>query len=362
MMKFVGMFLMNLSTTRIPACKALGLFWLPVLLWAGSVSPLRAAWGSHAVLPPMSGDSLSVAQDACLVELDRLFARIYACDDSQRRVVSDSFCRAAKQVLAQYAGLDFPFERIRNLSYFKAADGRFRILNWGIPDQADGTVSYKALLQVRNDETQGHILYDMSDMSLYQPYPEQTVCTPETWWGAYYYACIEKQDKGTTYYTFLGWNAGQGLYQQSVIEVMTITPDGQVRFGAPVFSNHGRVPGLDGSGLSIPDEDRQRVVFRFGKRTGMILRYDYQTYLVKTGRKKAVQKKDNMIIFDKLMPQQMAMADDYAYYIPQGGVYQAYVWLDGCWDLQLDVQARNPEKPRANRKRENPPPLFVPSL
>ena len=130
MMKFVGMFLMNLSTTRIPACKAFGLFWLPVLLWAGSISPLRAAWGSHAVLPPMSGDSLSVAQDACLVELDRLFARIYACDDSQRRVVSDSFCRAAKQVLAQYAGLDFPFERIRNLSYFKAAATNSATVNW----------------------------------------------------------------------------------------------------------------------------------------------------------------------------------------------------------------------------------------
>ena len=77
-------------------------------------------------------------------------------------------------------------------------------------------------------------------MSLYQPYPEQLECTPETWWGAFYYSCIERQAEGKTYYTFLGWNAGQPLYQQSVIEAMYIGElillDGKLyRFGEGFF-------------------------------------------------------------------------------------------------------------------------------
>lgn len=75
----------------------------------------------------------------------------------------------------------------------------------------------------------------------------------------------------------------------------------------------------------------------------MILRYDYQTYLVTNKRGKPKKVNADMIVFDQLMPQQIAMSDDYAYYVPQGGVYQAYVWIDGNWRLQLDVEARNRE-------------------
>ena len=309
-------------------------------------------------------------------ELDRLFTYMYECPSSQRWAASDSFGLCAKAVLEHYAGRDFPFGQIRNLNYFQASDGSFRMLNWGIPDD-NGTVSYKALLQVRisqSDDSSSalqslgpdyrkpaakkdrprsqsslpppsytYIIHDMSDMSLYQPYPEQLECTPETWWGAFYYSCIERQAVGKTYYTFLGRNAGQPLYQQSVIEVMYIGDQGDVHFGAPVFANNGRVPGRDPMPVQIDDQDYRRVVFRFGKRTGMILRYDYQSYIVVNKRGKPKRIKENMIVFDQLMPQQIAMADNYSYYIPQGGVYQAYVWLDGKWRLQLDVEARNRE-------------------
>ena len=309
-------------------------------------------------------------------ELNRLFTYIYECPSSQRWMARDSFNLFAKAVMEIYEGRDFPFGQIRNLNYFQASDGSFRMLNWGIPDD-NGTVSYKALLQVRLSQSGDsssawqsldsdcrkptakkdrprsqaslpprsytYIIYDMSDMSLYQPYPEQLECTPETWWGAFYYSCIERQAEGKTYYTFLGWNAGQPLYQQSVIEVMYIGEQGDVHFGAPLFANSGRVPGREPMPVQVADQDYRRVVFRFGRRTGMILRYDYQTYLVTNKRGKPKKVNADMIVFDQLMPQQIAMSDDYAYYVPQGGVYQAYVWIDGKWRLQLDVEARNRE-------------------
>lgn len=291
---------------------------------------------------PLSGMELVESR---ISELNRLFSWIYACPEDVRWNASDSFLMEAKAVMEAFEGQDFPFERVRNLNYFKAGNGDFRMLNWGIPSSS-GTVSYKALLQVRRKSRGDYVIYDLSDMSVYQPYPEQLELDPQSWWGAFYYQCIEQEAGGRTYYTFLGWNAGQELYQQSVIEVMTVKPDGQVRFGASLFVNRGRIPGSDRVDKSIRDQDVKRVVFRFSKRTGMILRYDYQTYVTRNARGKRVEKKDNMIIFDKLMPEQASMADDYAYYIPEGGRYQSFVFEGNKWRLQEEVIARNPEKRR----------------
>ncbi len=62
-------------------------------------------------------------------ELNRLFAKIYEEDEDSRWNACDSFTNAARQVMEDYAGEDFPFENIRNINYFKADNGEFRILN-----------------------------------------------------------------------------------------------------------------------------------------------------------------------------------------------------------------------------------------
>lgn len=294
--------------------------------------------GSHTVFANEPTDTLS----AQVAELNRLFNKIYSCPPDHRWNASDSFQLVAKTIMEEYAGRDFPFEKVKKLNYFKGEELSFRMLNWGVPEQ-DGTTIYRALLQVHRLTKDDYILYEMSDMSLYQPFPEKLVCHPESWWGAFYYECIQKQSGSQTYYTFLGWNSGQELYQQSVIEVMSIKPNGEVRFGASLFANRGRIAGSNRIDKSIKDSEIKRIVFRFSKKTGMILRYDYQTYVIKGDNGKEKTKKTNMIIFDRLMPQQSAMADDYNYYIPEGGAYQAYVFDNGKWRLQNSVVARNPE-------------------
>ncbi|MCM1169232.1 MAG: hypothetical protein NC324_04775 [Bacteroides sp.] len=316
---------------KLPALLRYGLWWL-------------------AFLPPTcglcqnTGDSVSIQ----LAELNRLFANIYACPADYRWNASDSFSLFAQEVLEKYQGREFPFEKVKNLNYYKGEDLSFRMLNWGVPE-AEGTVSYKALLQVRRTTKNDYLLYDLNDMSLYQPFPEQIPGTAENWWGAFYYDCIPQKVGNRTYYTFLGWNSGQELYQQSVIEPMYIKPDGQVQFGASLFVNKGKVPGSAKTDRSRKDPDLKRVVFRFGRKTGMILRYDYQAYLQKNAKGKKTEKKANMIIFDRLMPQQTAMADDYAYYVPEGGIYQAYVFENGKWRLHEDIVARNPD-PKKRKK------------
>ncbi len=320
---------------RISTCVAALLAW--ILSVAGGF--VRAS----------SSDDVS----ARVSELNRLFSKIYEEDEDSRWNACDSFTKAARQVMEDYAGEDFPFDKIRNINYFKAYNGDFRILNWGIPE-ASGTVSYKALLQVHRANKNDHILYELNDMSAYYPYPEGEILTPETWWGAFYYQCIERKVDNRTYYTFLGWNSGLSLYQQSVIEVMRIKPDGSVEFGASLFANKGRVAGSEKIDKTLKDSEIKRVVFRFSQRSSMILRYDYQSYVEKNAKGKRVERKADMIIFDVLTPRQMAMADDYAYYIPMGGKYQAYVFQDNKWRLKGDVRARNPERHAKSPRPKHP--------
>lgn len=299
-----------------------------------------------AHVPALSGqDSVSLR----VAELNRLFSKIYSCPTDYRWNASDSFRFFAIETLNLYQGMDFPFEKVKGLNYFKGSDLNMRMLNWGIPDQ-DGTVSYKALVQVKRSTKNDYLLYDLNDMSLYQPFPEQITGTEKNWWGAYYYECIENKVGNRTYYTLLGWNSGQELYQQSIIEVLYVKPDGQLQWGASLFVNKGHIAGSARIDKSRKDSEQKRVVFRFGRQTGMILRYDYQTYLQKNAKGQKKEKKANMIIFDRLMPQQTAMADDYAYYVPEGGVYQAYVFENGKWRLHQDIIARNPDSKKRRKK------------
>lgn len=329
----------------------------PLIVSAAGVSAWASEASSNAASGAASGVASGVAEDSEVLlrvsELNRLFSKIYEADEESRWNACDSFTQAARKVMEDYAGEDFPFDKIRNLNYFKADNGSFRMLNWGIPE-ASGTVSYKALLQVHRQSKNDHILYELNDMSVYYPYPEGETLTPDTWWGAFYYQCIEKKVDNRTYYTFLGWNSGLSLYQQSVIEVMRIKPDGSVEFGASLFVNKGRVAGSERIDKTLKDSEIKRVVFRFSRKSGMILRYDYQTYAEKNAKGKRVERKDDMIIFDVLTPRQAAMSDDYAYYIPMGGKYQAYVFQDNKWRLKGEVSARNPERHPKNPRPKRP--------
>lgn len=326
-------FMEKIYLRPILRCLILGVAWI---LSAAGVSVPASEVSERA--GGREGEDLS-----CVAELNRLFSKIYESGEEARWNASDSFVYAARKVMEAYAGEEFPFDKIRNINYYKADNGSFRMLNWGVPETS-GTVTYKALLQVHRQTKDDYIIYELNDMSAYYPYPEGEVLTPESWWGAFYYQCIEKKVDNRTYYTFLGWNSGNPLYQQSVIEVMRLKPDGGVEFGASLFANKGRVPGSERMDKTLKDYDIKRIVFRFSRKGGMILRYDYQGYIEKNAKGKKVERKADMIIFDVLAPQQTAMSDDHAYYVPLGGKYQAYVFQENKWRLKGEVQARNPEK------------------
>ena len=305
------------------------------------------------------------------------------------------------------------WERLEGLQYFKSADGRVQLLNWSIPN-INGSSSYGGLVWVNVGDggaadTRGgaalgagtaadeanslsagagaYRFYPLQDFSSYQPYPEALTLTPDQWWGAYYYQAVEHHSGDTLFLTLIGVNHSQNRYAQKVIEVLQVLPDGEIRFGAPIFKrtplphsvadnapkkeadypnayigfkpqgadDEAGVSGASGiSGASGRRPSRTapmcRIVFRFSPRVDMILRYDYQAYKRYSG-KKAKETPAYMIVCDRLMNDPLSMDPSAARLVPSGGLYDAFVFQAPYWYPVENVIARNPNPTRSARHR-----------
>lgn len=270
-----------------------------------------------------SQNNTYIDNDSIINNLDSLYKTIYSADTYERWDKSDIFSSYLISILKNTTINDLEFQEIENLQYFSSGDKKLIIFNWGIPNE-NGSVGYCCITKVWSDSLNKYIINSLNDISAYNPFPEKFVYRDNNWWGALYYTLIEKQIKNTTYYTLLGWNTSQNTYRQKVIEVCKILPNGKVEFGCPIFRN----------------TNNNRFIFRFNPKVDMILRYDYQAYRIKKGKKEKLIK-DNMIVFDRLIPEDNNMEGQYSNYVAVGNLYDAFVFINGAWELKLDVVARN---------------------
>ncbi|MDR2557051.1 MAG: hypothetical protein LBC49_04980 [Bacteroidales bacterium] len=326
-------------------------------------------------------------------QIDSLFRRIYTVRAMAAAENSDIFSAVAVAVFDSNAAFDF--SGINGLNYYRF-DKRFILLNWGVPEE-DGTVSYRGLLWGWNSSQKNYRLQILNDVSSYQSFPEKEIYTPENWWGAFYYDCIASDKSGGAggFYTFLGWNSSQPLYSQKVIETMRIKPNGDAEFGLPVFTSTSgatlRKFNVDAASIDyyaierrttsrapasnaaipaplsetsdfVPEDDDaaanaaspkqkpiRRIVFKFSRKHDIILRYDYQMYTDKSGNKPK-QQKENMIIFDRVIPFDASLGGQAANYIPAGGIYDGFRPVNGKWQLTLNIIARNPNPKQSSKK------------
>jgi hypothetical protein len=328
-------------------------------------------------------------------QIDSLFSRIY--EDRIIAAAENSNIFSAAAIAAFNSDAVFDFSNINGLNYYRF-DKQFILLNWGVPEE-DGTVSYRGILWGWNLSQKNYRLQILNDVSSYQSFPEKEIYMPENWWGAYYYDCIASDGSSTGgFYIFLGWNSSQPLYSQKVIETMRIKSDGSAEFGLPVFtSTSGSTlrkfnvdaastdyyamerkvkpcpPGSKPISSISPAENSdftddeqaenttyepgkktsqkpiRRIVFKFSRKHDIILRYDYQTYIDKSGSKPK-QRKENMIVFDRILPSDASLGGQASNYVPAGGVYDCFRPVNGKWQLTLNVTARNPNPKQSTLK------------
>ncbi len=252
--------------------------------------------------------------------------------------------------LIEKGSIDYPFDSLKYISCISASDKTFRIFTWTIKKE-DGYYENFGLLQSYNPRKKRYFITQLKDISAMTPGAELIKLEAEQWYGAIYYKIIESEVNKKKYYTLLGWSGNTPFTQKKVIDVLSFKTDGTPVWGATIFKKHekGKI---------------NRLIFEYSAKTTMLLRYDKQTYDVKSNKKNPKTKrpiikkvKSEMIVFDRLIPLNDFMIGVYQYYVPETIVFDAFVNKDGKWYFHSYIDARNPEVKSQKRKNKDKTPV-----
>jgi hypothetical protein len=241
-------------------------------------------------------------------ELARLYGQIRRSkDDTKKIAYNDSILDLFRQILPQKGSFLYPFDSLKYTGKLYAPDSTFRIINWNLAF-SDGTYRYYGFI-CRKD---GGVT-ELHDHSREITHPEDTILTPENWYGALYYRILRNKWRNKTWYTLLGIDLHNDFTTRKVIDVLSFDKKGAIRFGAPLFQ--------------MGDSVLTRVIFEFNARASMLLHYDENM---------------EMIVFDHLSPSRPSYKGLYQFYGPDSS-YDGFFFFKGMWRLREDLDVRNRE-------------------
>lgn len=319
----------------------------------GDAAMMHAASADSVLLPSFLPDTIWVSTDepdfAFIMAEDSL--RIMATDvirfseDSVRLASNGRFMAYLKEVIGREGGMAYAFDSLSTVSFLVSADSSFRIITWYVPLSGQ-QFRYFGFVQVR--DVSAHLadpdqvvpshekyqLLELKEVVDYQGDETADRFTDERWYGSWYYELISNRYGHEDHYVLLGWRGDNPATRKRIIEPLLFV-EGRPVFGAAVFSLH-ETPSQTGrhkpEALSRHDEPL-RVVFDYSVRTSMALLYD--TQMIRQGEERVP-----MIVFDRLEPLEERFRRQRGYYVPEGNIFDAFVFRDGKWVLIRDVDAR----------------------
>lgn len=255
--------------------------------------------GKDAVLKGFQDSLLTSAEDIFLAE-----------NTIQRFERNARFIRLLVTALKTPGSYDFGFDSLKKVSVVRSPDNAFRIFSWSVPAE-QGTYRFFGTVQLRTAD--GSLrLYPLIDDTLNFSDNNQ-ISDNKHWYGARYYEIIPLEMPGQKIcYALLGWKGNNSRTTKKVIEVLSLDEQG-LRFGKPLFTGRKNEPA------------RNRIVFEYNKLNSMTLRLD---------------KNEQMIIFDHLVPIDTAMKGNYEYYGSDSS-YDGYRLLGNTLKLIENVQPKN---------------------
>lgn len=230
---------------------------------------------------------------------------ISEANDGRKENINTEFQTLLREALAKKGSFEFPFKNIRAISILKSND-KVKIYNWTIPFE-DETYKYFAIVQLKLDKEQ-YKLVELIDKSDEIKKPEFQTLTDKIWFGALYYDIIYDKKLGSDTYTLLGWDGDYNLTNKKIIDVMTINKSGAIKFGSSIFK--------------MEKKSQKRVLFTYSESAVMSLKY---------------QPKENLIVFDYLVPTESSLEGVFEYYGPSLNRFDGFVINKNKWQYQKDV-------------------------
>lgn len=286
-----------------------------------------------------------------------------ASNQMARYEVNDLLLKAFNELLTTENSIKYPFDSLKTLSVLTSPDKNIRLVTWMILHD-NGSCMHFGYIQAYSKTAKKYIVYPLKDHSEQIKGPESKSLTTDNWYGAYYYDLVSTKYHRQIFYTLLGWDKHNMTSQRKLIEILTLSPSGKVKFGYNIF---------------IGDKKRiMRHIFEYSATSSMVLRYEKQTYTetvqISTSkpRKRTKKQKESfsalkrdlkpssktvyhsapMIVYDNLMPIHPNAKDIYSMYVADGDSHMAYKFMQGKWRQIKTVQARNQEpKKQATPKK-----------
>lgn len=233
---------------------------------------------------------------------------ISEANDESKLKVNEEFKNLLNEALFKKGSFEFPFKNIRAISILKSND-KVKIYNWTLPFN-DETYQYFAIVQLKLANEQ-YKLVELIDKSSEITKPETQTLTDKTWFGALYYEIIYDKKLGSDTYTLLGWDGDYNLTNKKIIEVMTISKSGAIKFGSALFK--------------VDKKPQKRVIFTYSETAVMSLKY---------------HPKENMIIFDYLVPPNSNLNGVFEYYGPSLDSFDAFILEKKSWKFQKNIDVK----------------------
>lgn len=228
---------------------------------------------------------------------------ITADNDEDKLKANSQFKTELNELIKTDGSFDYEFDSLKTISILKA--NNLKIYNWTIPF-TDGTFEYFAFLQIKTDK--GFSVVELLDKSEGMKSPENKTLTPKSWYGALYYKLIHHKKLGEDTYTLLGWDGNNMLTNKKLIDVITISGNGMIKFGKPIFK--------------MKNKTQRRIIFEYAENVVMSLKY---------------HKEINQIVFDYLVPSSSKLKGIYEYYGPALNRFDGLEIEEGKWIYQEDV-------------------------
>lgn len=237
-------------------------------------------------------------------KLNELGKNILAAENDEDKLkINQDYKTALKDLINRPNSFDSSFTDLKTISILKA--NKLKIYNWAIPF-TDGTFEYFAFLQIKTDK--GFSVVELTDKSEGVKSPENKILTPKSWYGALYYKLIHHKKLGESTYTLLGWDGNNMLTNKKIIDVITVSGNGMIKFGSPIFKLKNKV--------------QRRVIFEYSENAVMSLKYHPER---------------EQIIFDFLVPSSSKLKGIYEYYGPALNRFDALTIEKGKWIYEEDI-------------------------
>ena len=236
-------------------------------------------------------------------------------DAADRFLADSAFTRIFVRALKTKNSFTHPFDSIINISKLYAPDSSFKIFTWQLMIN-ENTIRQHGAIQIKTTDGSLKVfpLIDKSDIIINQT---DSISDNNGWMGAVYYKIIQKEYKGETFYTLLGFDENNIKSDKKIMDVL------QFINGKPIFGNKLFV--IENSNQY--QKQMARYILEYKKEAAARLTFDEDL---------------GAIVFDELTSE--SNTPNKKWTLVPDGEYNGFVWKNGKWVLTTNLFAGAPPK------------------